>query len=320
MYEILIQNGDTVYAPAVEEGIDWNTERKGSPGKLTFSCMADEILTVEEGDPVLMREDGVEIFYGFIFTIKRDKSKTISITAYDQLRYFKNKETYVIENKKASDVLKMVARDFMLNIGEVEDTYYTIPSLVEDNQELFDVVQNALDEELKNSGILYVLYDNCGKLCLKNYENMLVQILIDEETGENFDYQSSIDNDTYNQVKLFYDNEETGKREVYITRSGENINKWGLLQYSDSLKEGENGKAKADALLQLYNAKSKSLKLTNCAGDSRVRAGCCVVVKLNLGDVQIENIMLVEKCKHTYKNGLHTMDITVRGGAINSNE
>ena len=320
MYEILIQHGETVYAPAIEEGIDWSTERTGSPGKLTFSCMADEILKIEEGDPVLMREDDKEIFYGFIFTIKRDKSKKISITAYDQLRYFKNKETYVIENAKASDVLKMIARDFMLNIGEVEDTYYTIPSLVEDNQELFTVMQNALDDELTNSGLLYVLYDNCGMLCLKNYENMLVEIIIDEETGENFDYQSSIDSDTYNQVKLFYDNEATGKREVYIAKSGENINQWGLLQYSDSLKEGENGAAKADALLQLYNAKSKSLKLTNCAGDSRVRAGCCVVIRLNLGDVQLDNLMLVEKCKHTYRNGLHTMDITVRGGAINSNE
>lgn len=29
--ELLIQNGNTVYAPVVEEGIEWETERKGSP-------------------------------------------------------------------------------------------------------------------------------------------------------------------------------------------------------------------------------------------------------------------------------------------------
>lgn len=314
MYEIIIQNGDTVIAPVVTEGIEWNTERYGVPGKLTFSCMADELLNIEEGNPVVIREDGKDIFYGFIFVLKRDKSKKVSITAYDQLRYFKNKETYVIENKKASDVLKMIAKDFRLNTGDIENTYYTIPSLVEDNQELFDVMQNSLDEELKNSGILYVLYDDCGKLCLKNFENMLVEIVIDEETGQNFDYTSSIDNDTYNQVKLFFDNEETGMREVYMTKSSENINKWGLLQYSDSLKEGENGKVKAEALLKLYNAKTKSLKITGCAGDSRVRAGSCVVVRLNLGDLKLDNLMLVEKCRHTYKNDFHTMDLTLRGG------
>jgi hypothetical protein len=29
--ELSIQNGNTVYSPIVEEGIEWETERKGSP-------------------------------------------------------------------------------------------------------------------------------------------------------------------------------------------------------------------------------------------------------------------------------------------------
>lgn len=318
MYEILIQNGNNTYIPVVEDGIQISTERTGSPGKLTFSCMADKVLEIEEGNAVVFRKNNKDLFYGFIFTLKRDKSNKVTITVYDQLRYLKNKETYVIENKKASDVLKTIANDFRLNIGDVRDTSYTIPSLVEDNQELFEIIKNALDEELKNTGKLFVLYDDCGKICLKNFEDMLVKILIDEETGQNFDYTSTIDEETYNQIKLTYDNEETGKRDVYITRSGENINKWGLLQYTDTLKEGENGQAKADALLKLYNAKSKSLKVSGCAGDTRVRAGCCVVVRLNLGDLKLDNIMLVEKCKHDFKEGLHTMDLTLRGAAINS--
>ena len=318
MYEILIQNGNYIYTPAVEEGIQIVTERTGSPGKLTFSCMADKKLKIEEGNSVVLRKDGKNLFYGFIFTIKRDKSNKVSVTVYDQLRYFKNKETYVIENKKASDVLKTIAKDFRLNIGDVRNTNYTIPSLVEDNQELFEIMKNALNEELMNSGKLFVLYDDCGKLCLKNYEDMLVKILIDEETGQNFDYTSTIDNETYNQVKLTFDNEETGKRDVYIAKSSKNINKWGLLQYCDTIKEGENGQAKADALLKLYNAKSKSLKVSGCAGDTRVRAGSCVVVRLNLGDLKLDNIMLVEKCTHNLKEGLHTMDLTLRGAAINS--
>lgn len=318
MYEILIQNGNTVYAPSVEEGIKLVTERKGAPGKLTFSCMADEILNIEEGNVVSFREDGTELFYGYIFTIKRDKSKKVTITAYDQLRYFKNKATYVIENKKASDVLKMILADYQFGVGVISDSYYKIPSLVEDTQELFDIVQDAMDEELKNSGILFVLYDDCGKICFKNFEDMLVQILIDEETGQNFDYTSTIDNDTFNSIKLIFDNEDTGKREVYIAKDSSTIAKWGFLEYTDTLKEGENGKTKADALLKLYNAKTKSLKVSGCAGDSRVRAGCCVVARLNLGDLKLDNVMLVEKCTHDYKNGLHTMDLTLRGGAINS--
>ena len=59
---------------------------------------------------------------------------------------------------------------------------------------------------------MYVLYDDFGKLCLKNLERMKVGLVIDEETGENFDYESSIDSDTYNQIKLTYDNSDTGKK------------------------------------------------------------------------------------------------------------
>ena len=138
--------------------------------------------------------------------------------------------------------------------------------------------------------------------------------MIDEETGENFEYISSIDDNTYNKVKLTYDNEETGLREVYIAQDSGNINKWGVLQYFDTLKKGENGQAKADALLKLYNKKTRSLKLTNILGDNRVRAGSMVVVNLDLGDIKVKNFMLVESCKHIYKENEHWMDLTLRGG------
>lgn len=35
-YELLIQNGNTVFSPIVEEGIEWETERKGSPRKINI--------------------------------------------------------------------------------------------------------------------------------------------------------------------------------------------------------------------------------------------------------------------------------------------
>ena len=139
-------------------------------------------------------------------------------------------------------------------------------------------------------------------------------IVMNEETGENFDYTSSIDSDTYNKVKLTYDNEETGKREVYIAQDGSHINEWGILQYFDTLSKGENGQAKADALLQLYNKKTRNLKITNALGDTRVRAGSMVVVNLDLGDMKLKNFMLVEKVTHKFNLDEHFMDLTLRGG------
>ena len=312
--ELLIQHGNQVFQPVVEEGITWSTERKNTPGQLTFKVVKDDIINFTEGDAVRMKVNGTGVFYGFVFKKKRDKSNIITVTAYDQLRYLKNKDTYVYTNKTASELITMIAADFQMNTGFIENTEFKIASRVESNTSLFDMIQNALDLTLQNMKYMYVLYDDFGKLTLKGLDNMRLNLLIDEETGENFDYESSIDDDTYNRVKLTFDNEKTGKREVYIAQSGENINQWGVLQYYDTLKEGENGQAKADALLELYNAKTRNLTVKNAFGDVRVRAGSMVVVILNLGDVQVKNLMLVEKCKHEFKESQHLMTLTLRGG------
>lgn len=312
--ELLIQNGNKVYAPVVQEGIEWDTERKGSPGKLSFTIIKDQNINFTEGCPVRLVVDGMKVFYGFIFTQKRDKQQNIAVTAYDQLRYLKNKDTYVYTNKTASNFIKMIANDYRLNLGTIESTSFVIASRVEDNTTLFDMIQNALDLELTNKKTMYVLYDDFGKLTLKSIEGMKVGVVIDEETGENFDYTSTIDSQTYNKIKLVYENEKTGKREVYVAQDSNNISNWGVLQYYDTLQEGENGPAKVNALLSLYNTKTRNLKVRNAIGNLKVRAGSMPIVNLNLGDISVRNFMLVEKCKHIFNESEHKMDLTLRGG------
>lgn len=319
--ELLIADttGNKAYIPIVEEGIEWTTERRSTPGKLTFKVLKDDIISFQEGAAVRLKVNGVPVFFGFVFTKKRDKDQIITVTAYDQLRYLNNKDTYVYENKTASQLVKMIAADFSLNVGTVEDTGFAIASRVEDNTSLFDMIENALDLTLQNNKEMFVLYDDFGKLTLKNISSMYVgepgaYLMIDEETGENFEYSSSIDTDTYNKIKLTYDNEDTGKREVYIAQDSGNMNAWGVLQFFDTLSKGENGQAKADALLQLYNKKTRNLKITNALGDPRVRAGSMVAINLALGDMNVKNFMLVERVTHKFNLDEHFMDLTLRGG------
>lgn len=323
--ELMIKSstGTTAYIPAVEDGLEWTTERSGSPGKVTFKVIQDGILSMTEGNEVSIKEDGTNIFFGYIFKQSRDRDGIITVTAYDQLRYLKNKDTYVYTNKTATQFIQMVATDFKLQVGELEDSKYVIPSRTEENTTLFDMIGNALDLTVQNNKEMFILYDDFGKLTLKNLANMKVgsgdsYLMLSEETGENFDYSSSIDDQTYNKIKLTYENDSTGKRDVYIAQSSENMNAWGVLQYFDKLNKGENGQAKADALLQLYNQKTRKLKLTKQFGDNRVRAGSLVVVNLNLGDTSLKNFMLVEKCKHTWNHGEHWMELTLRGGEVSA--
>lgn len=311
--EVYLCTDSEIYEPVLVEEVSWTTNRVGSAGQLEFTVMKDEVINFHEGDAVRLTVNDTDLFYGFVFLKKRDTNPTISVIAYDQLRYLKNKDYLVYSNLTASEFIKNISSDYLLNLGDIENTNYKIASRVEDNQTLFDMIQNALDITMENTKEIYVFYDDFGKLTLKNISSLIIPLVIDEETGESFDYSSSIDN-SYNQIRLIYNNDDTGQRDVYIAKDSSNINKWGLLQYFDTVDDGENGKVKADALLELYNKKTRTLSIKKAIGDVRVRAGSMIVVQLNLGDVELNNLMLVEKCKHTFLENQHYMDLSLRGG------
>jgi len=314
LVNLTIQNGTKLYTSLVEEGITWETTRKGVPGKLEFSVVKDQVLSFQEGNIVRLQVDETDVFYGFVFTKTRNKDGTIKVTAYDQLRYLKNKDTYNYENMTASELLKKIAGDFLLKTGVIENTAYVIKHRLEDNKTLFDIIQTALDLTLQNTKKMYVLYDDFGKLTLKSMESMKLPLLINKNTAEDFDYSSSIDGETYNKIKLSYNNEKTGTRDIYIAKDSSKIDTWGVLQYYETIDEKTDGKAKADALLSLYNHKTRNLSISNALGDIRVRGGSIIGADLELGDINLKNYMLVESVKHTFNCNQHLMNLTLRGG------
>ncbi|MCM4127695.1 NlpC/P60 family protein [Clostridioides difficile] len=313
---LVIAHWEDFYEPVVLDNITWEIERRGSPSKLEFTIVMDDILQFCEGSSVRLYYKGIGIFYGYIFQKKRDKENHIKIVAYDQLRYFKNKDTYVYSNKTASELVKMLAKDFNLKYNVIEDTKYKI-SRIEENKTLFDMILTALDDTLREKKEMYTLYDDFGRITLKNVASMKLDTVMNNDVIEDFDYNSSIDSDTYTKIKLVRDNEETGKRDVYIAQDSTHMRSWGILQMFDTVDKNMSEaeiKQKCDILLKLYNKKTKSLSLKNVLGDIRVRAGCLVPVFLDLGDIDLQNYMLVEKVKHTFENNSHFMDLTLVDG------
>ena len=73
--QLLIQNGNTVYEPVIQDEVTWTSERKGAAGKLEFKVVKDNIINFEEGNPVAFRVDNTNLFYGFVFKKKGIKKK-----------------------------------------------------------------------------------------------------------------------------------------------------------------------------------------------------------------------------------------------------
>lgn len=310
--KLTIQHKNKVFEPPVEEGVKIEWERTGSPGKLTFKTIAVEGGEFTEGDPVCFYYDNKPVFIGFVFKKKCDREHIIEVTCYDQTRYLKNKYTYLFENKTATQIVKSLCADFGLAIGSMDNTSYVIPAVAEENKAAIDIILDVLEETLTNTGNMFVLYDDAGKLQLKNCANMVSSTLIMEDTAENFDYSSSIDDETYNSIVLYYKADDE-RIQLFTASSNSTISQWGLLRYFEEVKNPTIGQNKANSLLKLYNKKSRELKVKDAFGDVTVRGGTLIPVKLNLGDVKTNNFMMVEKVTHKFDKDHYTMDLTLEG-------
>lgn len=210
---LVIESGNNAFEPPVKDEIKLERERVGAPAKLTFTTVkigagATTPMGFNEGDRVTLYWNNAPVFIGYVFTKKRDKEHHIEVTCYDQLRYLKNKFSYVFVNQTATQILKQLCTDFGLQTGTLEDTKYVIPVISEENAEAFDIILTALDETLANTGNMFVIYDKAGKIELKNCASLTCDTIIASDTAENFDYSTSIDEETYNSVVLYYNPNE----------------------------------------------------------------------------------------------------------------
>ena len=322
--KLIVMSNNDIYDISDLCGGDIKVDREitGSPSKLTFTAYknvtAETAYAFYEGDNVKLWIDDYPMFSGYIFAKKRGKEQEIEVTAFDQIRYLKNKDTYTYDYNKASDMMKMIAADYKLKTGEIEDTEFVIESYVEENKSLFDIILDGIDMTLSNIKKWFVLYDDFGKLTLKNIHNMRLPLLMvtDDGTVTDFTYKTDIDSDTYNLIKMYRDNKDTGKRETFGSQDKGNQKKWGILQLyekaPDSYNEAQIGYY-TDKLLEMKNRVKQSLSV-ECVGmgngEVEIRGGSEIFVKIdNCGENNINNWMVVKKCTHTFSNNKHTFKI-----------
>ena len=145
-------------------------------------------------------------------------------------------------------------------------------------------------------------------------EDMILDdFLISKSNIRDYSYTTSIDDNTYNKIKLAYDNKETGVREIFQTQNDENMAKWGTLQYYEKVNSKEIAVLRAESYLKIYNRKTRNLQIKNAWGDVRVRAGTGVYINLDIGDIILHNRMWVENVKHNFEKNNYTMDLMLKG-------
>lgn len=313
------------FIPAVLDGVTWELCRKGAPGKLTFRVLYDDVLQMNYGDAIDVTWNGTQFFHGYVFSKKRNKDSRWDVVAYDQIRYLLNKDTFSYIGKRADEVIRELANDYELAVGELDNTEFVIEKRRESNATILDMCQTALDLTMIRTNKIFVIYDDCGKLMLKDIENLKNDLLIDADTAQDYSYEGTIDKNTFNLIKLDVDEGENGHKTYYAPadtseyQKSETRKQWGVLQFYENINtKMQNPQDLANRYLEHFNRIMRTLSVSGAAGDLSVRGGSMIWLNINLGENAEKEAkqVICERVTHRFANNEHTMDLEVRGDFI----
>lgn len=313
--ELLIQNKNTGEIWEISNSVttvSWSTERTGSPGVLKFTVIKAGDLSYTEGDVVRFSVDGELQFYGWVFTKSKNRWGEIETTCYDRLRYLKAVQPYAFYFQTVGNMIRQIAADLQVETGDITDTGYPIPSFIKENATCLDLIGEAVQQTLLATGDIYVFYDDGNGLALRRPEDMISNVVIGRESLlTDYTYKTDIDQQSYNSIKLARSNKETGRADVFIAEDSQHINDWGLLQLYQSVNEDFNDaqiKAQAAASLKYYDRRMRTLSIS-ALGVPGLRAGQMIYMNVpHLGDINLNQYVLLESVTHTWENNVHTMD------------
>lgn len=298
----------------IVENLTISTTITASAGKCEMSIIGDgasfhfgSCLNVYDGD--------VEIFRGYLFSVSMQDVNRFSAVFYDQTRYLRNVDCVVYKKITASDLFRMICEENELETGAIDESEYILPATVSEGKSLWDTLQEAIDMEAAYKKRLFVIRDNAGKLEFRDIENLRTDFIVDDEgITMGFDVTRGIDKNSFNRVKVGFEDENTNSRRWAIKENSDYLGEWGRLQYYQLLRDRislSDLNLRSEQQLALLCWPTTDVRLS-CLGDFRISAGSGIM--LDIDSVQMFKGMsryYVVSCEHHISHDLHTMDLTL---------
>lgn len=276
---------------------------------------------VSEGDTVLFKWKGKELFRGIVFSRTPVEGK-LTFTAYDMLQYLvKNQDVYVFSNQRADQILRRIGADFQIPMTSIANTGHVMKSLVFKNDtSLYDIILKALKETKRQTGRNYQIYSAKGKMGLRAWPDPEDVWVI--ESGVNligYQYSTSIE-ETATRVKMRTSVDEQGKNKkkgsksdiVVIEQDKGGQSQYGILQHVETVTGQINQpqlQKRAKVRLAEKKGVKQEVKSIQALGIPELQSGLPIYLKIP--EINIKKTYWIDQDKHEFNGVKHIMTIDV---------
>lgn len=324
MIELFAIRSGTMYE-LVTESVTLQGQRYQAPRSIQANIITKQgsqtYYRVSEGDTVLFKWKGKELFRGIVFSRTPVEGK-LTFTAYDMLQYLvKNQDVYVFSNQRADQILRRIGADFQIPMTSIANTGHVMKSLVFKNDtSLYDIILKALKETKRQTGRNYQIYSAKGKMGLRAWPDPEDVWVI--ESGVNligYQYSTSIE-ETATRVKMRTSVDEQGKNKkkgsksdiVVIEQDKAGQSKYGILQHVETVTGQINQpqlQKRAKVRLAEKKGVKQELKSIQALGIPELQSGLPIYLKIP--EINIKKTYWIDQDKHEFNGVKHTMTIDV---------
>ncbi len=324
LIELFAIRSGTMYE-LVTESVTLQGQRYQAPRSIQANIITKQgsqtYYRVSEGDTVLFKWKGKELFRGIVFSRTPVEGK-LTFTAYDMLQYLvKNQDVYVFSNQRADQILRRIGADFQIPMTSIANTGHVMKSLVFKNDtSLYDIILKALKETKRQTGRNYQIFSAKGKMGLRAWPDPEDVWVI--ESGVNligYQYSTSIE-ETATRVKMRTSVDEQGKNKkkgsksdiVVIEQDKAGQSQYGILQHVETVTGQINQpqlQKRAKVRLAEKKGVKQEVKSIQALGIPELQSGLPIYLKIP--EINIKKTYWIDQDKHEFNGVKHTMTIDV---------